>query len=74
MGLIRACARLAAAEYACTKLFGRLAAEAASTWAGAEAPIPKPGYNGQVIGAVAYGVEPDAACAIIAAICIAIAQ
>ncbi len=53
---------------------GNPAAFAVKACDGAELPRKKPGNSGQVIGAVRIGVVPCAAFAIIAAICIAIAQ
>ena len=74
IGLIRAAAWPRAGECACVSRKGRLAADAASACDGAEVPPAKPGNNGQVIGAVSIGVDPGSACAIMAAICFAIAQ
>ena len=59
---------------ACTRSAGRLAADAKSACEGVEGPARKPGNMGQVSGAVRMGVLPEASCASMAAICMAMAQ
>ncbi|HEV2484477.1 MAG TPA: hypothetical protein VGT08_03005 [Terracidiphilus sp.] len=64
-------ARLAAGECARADKTGRLATSTASACLDMQGPAANPGNEGQVGGAFSVGVEPDA---IIAAICMAIAQ
>jgi hypothetical protein len=74
IGLNQAFARRERGECGWAIKTGRLAADAANAWEGVQGPARKPGKSGQVIGAASIGVELDADLAIMAAICIAMAQ
>jgi hypothetical protein len=71
IGFIRASARPSTSEHARTIRTGIRATDATCSGAGAESPAGKPGNSGQVIRAASTGV---ALVAIIAAVCIVIAQ